>query len=48
MIQRVQSIYLLLAFIVTGALPFVFHLWKLENNQTIYFMSNFKYTALFG
>jgi hypothetical protein len=48
MIQRIQSIYLLLAFIVTGALPFVFHLWKLENDQTIYFMSDMKYTTLFG
>ena len=48
MIQRIQSIYLLLAFIVTGALPFVFHLWKLENGEIIYFMSNMKYTSLFG
>ena len=48
MIQRIQSIYLLLAFIVTGALPFVFHLWKLENGETIYFMSNMMYTSLFG
>ena len=48
MIQRIQSIYLLLAFIVTGALPFVFHLWKLENGEIIYFMSDMKYTSLFG
>lgn len=48
MIQRIQSIYLLLAFTITGALPFVFHLWKLENDQVIYFMSDMKYTALFG
>ena len=48
MIQRLQSIYLLLAFIITGALPFVFHLWKLENGETIYFMSDIKYTAIFG
>ena len=48
MIQRIQSIYLLLAFTVTGVLPFVFYLWKLENDQVIYFMSDMKYTALFG
>lgn len=48
MIQRIQSIYLLLAFIVTGALTFVFHLWKLENGDTVYFMSNIVYTILFG
>ncbi len=48
MIQRIQSIYLLLAFTITGVLPFVFHLWKVENGLSIYFMSDLKYTALFG
>ena len=48
MIQRIQSIYLLLALIVTGALPFVFHLWKLETGETFYFMANTIYTILFG
>lgn len=48
MIQRIQSIFLLLAFVITGALPFVFHLWKLENGETVYFMSNIVYTILFG
>ncbi len=48
MIQRIQSIYLFIAFIITGVLPFVFHLWKLETGQTFYFMSNTIYTILFG
>lgn len=48
MIQRIQSIYLFIAFIITGALPFVFHLWKLENGTPFYFMSNTFYTILFG
>ncbi|WP_300567216.1 DUF4293 family protein [Flavobacterium sp.] len=48
MIQRIQSIYLFIAFIMTGVLPFVFHLWKLETGQTFYFMSNTIYTILFG
>ncbi|WP_310556480.1 DUF4293 family protein [Flavobacterium sp.] len=48
MIQRIQSIYLLFAVIVTSALPFVFHLWKLENGSLFYFMSNIMYTVLFG
>jgi hypothetical protein len=48
MIQRLQSIYLFLAFLITGVLPFVFHLWKLENGVIIYFMTNFLYSILFG
>ena len=48
MIQRIQSIYLLIALIITGALPFVFHLWKFENGEAFYFMSNILYTILFG
>jgi glucan phosphoethanolaminetransferase (alkaline phosphatase superfamily) len=47
MLQRIQTIYLLLAFIITGALPFVFPLWKIEEKE-YYFMSNVIYTALFG
>ena len=48
MIQRIQSVYLFLAFIVTATLPFVFHLWKLNNGEVVYFMSNLLYTVLFG
>lgn len=35
MIQRIQSIYLLLVSLVSGGLVFVFDLWKNTNNQTI-------------
>lgn len=48
MIQRIQSIYLLIVLIITGALPFAFHLWKLETGEAFYFMSNILYTVLFG
>jgi hypothetical protein len=48
MIQRIQSIYLALAFGITAILPFIFHLWKLENGETVYFMSNILYILLFG
>jgi len=48
MIQRIQSIYLIIAFIVTGALPFVFPLWKVADAVPFYFMSDIVYTALFG
>lgn len=47
MIQRIQSIYLSLAFIVMAVLPFVFPLWN-ENNKEIYFMTNILYTVFFG
>ena len=48
MIQRVQSIYLFIALVITGVLPFIFHLWKFENGDLFYFMSNVLYTILFG
>lgn len=36
MIQRIQSIYLLLAASVAGGLPFVFNLWQTVNGTIIY------------
>lgn len=36
MIQRIQSIYLLLAAGVAGGLPFVFNLWQTVNGTIIY------------
>ncbi len=48
MIQRIQSVFLILAIIITGALPFVFYLWKLTNNTAFYFMNNMLYTIMFG
>ncbi len=47
MIQRIQTIYLLIAFVATGVLPFLFPLWKIDNKD-YYFMSNIAYTSLFG
>lgn len=48
MIQRLQTVYLVLAFIATGVLPFVFPLWKLDNGHDFYFMLNQVYAVLFG
>ena len=48
MLQRIQTIYLLIAFITTGVLPFVFPLWKLSNGLDFYFMQNMVYATLFG
>lgn len=47
MIQRIQTIYLLLALIVSAVLPFVFPLW-VSNGKDFYFMENGVYTVLLG
>lgn len=47
MIQRIQTVYLALAFLVTGALPYVFPLWAIQG-KPVYFMENMLYTVLFG
>ena len=49
MIQRIQTLYLVITAIVSGILPFVFPLWQDESGETkIYFMQNMTYAALFG
>ena len=51
MLQRIQTIYLILAAVVTGVLPFVFPLWKQQTGTAIadfYFMTEISYVALFG
>ncbi|AXG74777.1 DUF4293 family protein [Flavobacterium arcticum] len=48
MLQRIQTIYLLIAFIATGVLPFVFPLWSNENGIEYYFVNNLAFIALFG
>ena len=48
MIQRIQTIYLLLAFVATGVLPFLFPLWTLSDGKELYFMANQGYAVLFG
>ncbi len=48
MIQRIQTVYLLLAFVITGILPFVFPLWTLDNGKIFLFMQNQLYVVLFG
>lgn len=48
MIQRIQTVYLALAAIVSGALPFAFPLWTLEGGQVFWFMQSMVYAGLFG
>lgn len=51
MIQRIQTLYMTLSAIATGALPFVFELWtlKTDNQATAVFLtSSAIYLLLFG
>jgi hypothetical protein len=48
MLQRIQSIYLLIAMIATIVLPFLLPLWTLQNGKDFYFMLDLNYVVLFG
>ena len=48
MIQRIQTIYLLLTFLITGVLFFFIPLWTLNNGKAFYFMQDQVYTVLLG
>jgi peptidoglycan/LPS O-acetylase OafA/YrhL len=48
MIQRIQTIYLLLAFVVTGILLFFIPLWTMSDGTAYYFMQSQVYTILLG
>ncbi|WP_456313040.1 DUF4293 domain-containing protein [Pseudomonas shirazensis] len=48
MIQRIQTVYLLLTFVVTGVLMFFIPLWTLNNGKAFYFMQDQVYTILLG
>ena len=48
MIQRIQTIYLLLAFVVTGVLPFFVPLWTMADGKAYFFMQNQAYVVILG
>ena len=48
MIQRIQTIYLLLAFVVTGVLPFFIPLWTMADGKDYFFMQNQVYVVILG
>ena len=48
MIQRIQTIYLFLAFLAVGVLPFIFPLWTMADGKAYYFMQNQVYVAILG
>jgi len=48
MIQRIQTIYLFVAFVVIGILPFFIPLWTMANGSPYYFMQNQVYVVVLG
>lgn len=47
MIQRIQTVYLLVSAIISGGLIFVFHLWTTENDAPVFAKDNMTYLLLF-
>lgn len=47
MLQRIQTIYLFIAFVFSGILPFVLPLWK-DSKGEVFMASNIIYVSLFG
>ena len=48
MIQRIQTVYLIITFLLIGVLPFLFPLWKLNDGKDYFFMQNQVYSILLG
>ena len=48
MLQRIQTIYLLLAFMLTGILPFFIPLWTMSDGKEYFFMQNQVYIVVLG
>ena len=48
MIQRIQTLYLFLAFVVTGILPFFIPLWTMVDGKAFFFMQNQEYVIVLG
>ncbi len=47
MLQRIQTVYLLLAAISSGGLIFIFHLWTTSTDELVFAQDNLYYLALF-
>ena len=48
MLQRIQTVYLILAFVTAGVLPFFIPLWTMADGEAFLFIQNQVYVALFG
>jgi len=46
-IQRIQTIYLLISAIFSGGLIFIFHLWTTENDAPVFAKDNMTYFLMF-
>jgi len=46
-LQRIQTIYLIISAIISGGLIFVFHLWTTENDIPVFAKDNIAYLLLF-
>ncbi|OUR92170.1 hypothetical protein A9Q87_06710 [Flavobacteriales bacterium 34_180_T64] len=47
MLQRIQTVYLLLSAVISAGLIFVFHLWTTQSDQPFYAQDNLYYIGLF-
>lgn len=47
MLQRIQTVYIALALVASGVLPFFFPLWD-ESGKSVYFMTSPLYSVFFG
>ncbi|WP_178989611.1 DUF4293 domain-containing protein [Winogradskyella schleiferi] len=47
MIQRIQTLYLFLAAVISAGLIFVFHLWTDNEGAKVYALDNYLYLGLF-
>lgn len=48
MIQRIQTVYLVLAVVVTAVLPMLFPLWETAEGKEFYMGADLLYVAFFG
>ncbi|PZR20076.1 MAG: DUF4293 domain-containing protein [Flavobacterium psychrophilum] len=48
MLQRIQTVYLIIAVIATGVLPFAFPLWVTKNGVNYYFIRDLAFVLLFA
>lgn len=48
MLQRVQTVYLLLSLVTTAGLPFIFSLWTYDDGSVVFFTKNNIAIVLFG
>jgi hypothetical protein len=47
MIQRIQTLYLFLAAVISGGLIFVFYLWTTNEGAEVFALDNYSYLGMF-